>query len=226
MSRKKYSINWEDELAVSFEVDGVQYETLDDVPDDADRRRLEAMLDSSIEAEFDDPEFAEMRKETQQIGGASFEKLIVGIFTGVAVLMLMIAAVSAFFNIQRLGREESAPGVVVEMVQRRHVDEQTGNVDINYFPVVSFTAQDGKLRTIELTEGGNPPPYEAGDEVTILYEPDNPSDARIKSAGSFALMWILPGVTGTVGVSFLIAVFAVRKYLFPEPTDSQLISSQ
>jgi succinate dehydrogenase/fumarate reductase cytochrome b subunit len=54
-----------------------------------------------------------------------------------------------------------------------------------------------------------------GDEVTILYEPEYPSDARIKSFGSSALMWILPGITGILGAAFLGAVIVVQKYLFP-----------
>ena len=61
MAKKKYSINWEDDLPVSFEVDGVQYGSLEDVPDEADRLKLEAMMDSSFDAEFD-AEFEKMGK--------------------------------------------------------------------------------------------------------------------------------------------------------------------
>jgi len=214
MARKKYSINWEDDLPVSFEVNGVQYENLEDVPDEADRYRLESMLDSSMGAEFNDPEFEQMMKETQQIDSASTEKLIVRIFTGVAVLLLMIAGFSTFTTLQKLGREKSAPGVVVEVVKQRHVDIETDNVSYYYYPVVEFKAEDGKRRTIQLNEGSNPPSHDTGDEVTILYEPENPNDARIKSIGSSALMWILPGITGVLGAAFLGAVFVVQKYLF------------
>jgi len=214
MAKKKYSINWEDDLPVSFEVNGVQYEKIEDVPDEGDRRKLEAMLNSSLDAEFNDPELEKMMKETQQVDGASAEKLIVRIFTGVAVVMLLVAGISTVSILKKLGREESVPGVVVDVVKQRYVDAETDNVSYYYFPVVEFKARDGKRRTVQLNEGSNPQSHEVGDEVTVLYEPENPNDARIKSFGSSALMWILPSITGLLGAAFLGAVLVVQKYLF------------
>jgi len=214
MAKKKYSINWEDDLPVSFEVNGVQYEKIEDVPDEGDRRKLEAMLDSSLDAEFNDPELEKMMKETQQVDGASAEKLIVRIFTGVAVVMLLVAGISTVSILKKLGREESVPGVVVDVVKQRYVDAETDNVSYYYFPVVEFKARDGKRRTVQLNEGSNPQSHEVGNEVTVLYEPENPNDARIKSFGSSALMWILPSITGLLGAAFLGAVLVVQKYLF------------
>lgn len=219
MAKKRYSIDWEDDLPVSFEVNGVQYETLEDVPDEGDRRKLEAMLNSSFDADFNDAEFEQLQKETQQINGVAAEKIIVWVFTGVAALMLMIGGISTVTTLQKLGREESVPGIVVEVVERKHVDAETDNVSYYYYPVVDFKPKDGKRRTIQLNEGSNPPSQEVGDEVTILYEPEHPSDARIKSFGSSALMWILPSITGIVGFGFLGAVLVVQKYLF-SPTSA------
>ena len=59
MAKKKYSINWDDDVPVSFEVDGVEYESLDDIPDETDRIKLEAMIDSASDAEID-AEFAKV----------------------------------------------------------------------------------------------------------------------------------------------------------------------
>ncbi|MEY2818376.1 MAG: hypothetical protein RL275_1839, partial [Chloroflexota bacterium] len=202
MAKKKYSINWEDDLPVSFEVNGVQYEKIEDVPDEGDRRKLEAMLNSSLDAEFNDPELEKMMKETQQVDGASAEKLIVRIFTGVAVVMLLVAGISTISILKKLGREESVPGVVVDVVKQSYVDAETDNVSYYYYPVVEFKARDGKRRTVQLNEGSNPQSHEVGDEVTVLYEPENPNDARIKSFGSSALMWILPSITGLLGAAF------------------------
>jgi hypothetical protein len=67
-----------------------------------------------------------------------------------------------------------------------------------------------------MDEGSSSPQYEAGDEVIVLYEPDRPLEARIKSFGSSALMWILPGITGVLGIAFLGAVIVVRKLIPPE----------
>lgn len=214
MAKKKYSINWENEIPVSFEVNNVQYKSLDDIPNESDRRKLEAMLESSVDADFNDVEFEKLRKETEGIQGASIENIILRVFTGIAALLLMIAGISVYTNLQKLAREESAPGFVVEMVERQYRDAETDNVSIYYYPVVEFKSRDGKRRTIQMSEGSDPPSHEVGDEVTVLYEPDNPSDARIKSFDSSALMWILPSITGLLGISFLVAVVAVQKVLY------------
>lgn len=216
MAKKKYSINWEDDLPISFEVDGVSYENLDDIPNDKDRHKLEAMMESSFDADFD-AEFAEMNKEVQMINGPGVEKIILSVFTGVAVLMLLIAGVASANNILKINREESAPGIVVDMTKRLEYDENDFDrvIGETYYPVVEFTAKDGKRREVQLSEGSFPPAYEVGDDVTILYEPDHPLDARIQSFGSSALMWILPGITGILGIAFLCAVILVQKLMHP-----------
>lgn len=219
MARKKYSINWEDDEAVSFEVDGVTYENLDDIPDEDDRLKLEAMMDSAEDAEFD-AEFEKMGKEVEQIKGPAVEKVILTVFTGIAALMLLIAGVASFFNIQKINHEESAPGKVVDMISRReYVNEQDRVVQEYYYPVIEYISADGKRHSVQLNEGSSSPEYEKGDEVTVLYNPDRPLDARIKSFGSAALMWILPGITGILGIAFLGAVLAVRK-LMPSEEES------
>lgn len=218
MAKKKYSINWEDDLPVSYEVDGITYDSLDDVPDEKDRRKLEAMMESSFDTDFEaevEAEIAEAKKELERIDKVPVEKIVLSAFTGVAVLMLFIAGVASFNNIRKINREESASGVVVDMTKRLEYDENDFNrvVGETYYPVVEFTAIDGKRRSVQLSEGTFPPAYEVGDEVTVLYDPEHPLDARIKSFGSSALMWILPGITGTLGIVFLGAVIAVQKLM-------------
>jgi hypothetical protein len=216
MAKKKYSINWEEDIPVSFEVDGVQYESLEDVPEETDRLKLEAMMDSSFNADFD-AEFARAQKELEQVRKVPVEKIVLSVFTGVAALMLLIAGIASVSNILKINRERSAPGRVVEVVSRReYVNEQDRIVEEYYYPVVEFVAEDGRRCSVQMDEGSSLPQYEAGDEVIVLYEPDRPLEARIKSFGSSALMWILPGITGVLGIAFLGAVIVVRKLIPPE----------
>lgn len=216
---QKYSINWEDDEPVSFEVNGIQYENLDEVPDEEDRQRLEAMMNSAEDAEFD-AEFEKAWKEAKQNQGTPIEKIILPIFTGVAILMLLIAALSSISNIRKIDREESAPGRVVDVrMERSYVNQEDRVVEEFYYPVVQYVASDGKRREVKMSEGSSSPEYEVGDEVVVLYEPDHPIDARIKSLGSTALMWILPGITGILGIGFLIAVLAVVKVMSAESSD-------
>lgn len=221
MPKKKYSINWENDEPVSFEVDGVRYENIDQIPDDADREKITDMLDASLDRQFE-KEFNDFDKEFEahKKSSVNAEKLILGIFSGVAVLMLMIAATSSFRALSRLSREASAPGRVVDVVvQRTYVNEQDRIVRDYYYPVVEFTADDGRWRSVQMSEGSDYPYYEAGDEVTVRYDPEHPLDARIKSPGSDALMWILPGITGLLGLGFLGAVMVVRRFMPQTETD-------
>lgn len=213
MARKKYSINWEDDVPVSFEVNGMQFESLDDVPDEKDRLKLEAMMDSASDAEFD-AEFEKMGAQIQPADGMPIEKIILPIFSGIAALMLLIAGIASVNNILKINREESAPGRVVEMVsERSYINKEDRVVQEFYYPVVQFVANDGKRRNVKMSEGSSLPSHEVGDEVVVLYEPEHPLDARIKSLSSSAGMWILPAITGILGIGFLVAVFAVMKVI-------------
>jgi len=221
MPKKKYSINWENDEPVSFEVDGVSYESLDDIPNEVDRAKLETMMNASVEQEFEefDKEF-DKEFEAHKKTSANAEKLILGIFTGVAVLMLLIAFISSASAILKINTEESASGRVVEIVQRReYVNQQDRVVQDYYFPVVEFASSDGRHHSVQMTEGSSAPSHEVGDEVIVLYDLERPLDARIKSFGSSAFMWVLPGITGVLGLAFLGAVLAVRKLMSPEHSE-------
>lgn len=218
MAKKKYSINWENDEAVSFEVNGVTYESLDDIPNWKDRDKLAAMMQAAEEddsldenVKFNEKEFEPLRKAAED---NSMERIVLTIFTGVAVLMLVITAAATFFNFQKLSREESAPGRVVEVImEREYVNQQDRIVREFYFPVVQFTAEDGKRREVKISEGSDPPSYEVGDEVTVMYDPEHPLDARIRSFASSAFMWTLPVITGILGLAFGGGVLLVRKVM-------------
>jgi hypothetical protein len=226
--QKKYSINWKNDEPVSFEVDGVSYESLDQIPDEDDREKLTAMMDASWDQQFEkefqdfDKEFKKDWEENKK-SSINVEKLILGVFTGVAVLMLGIAAISAWSAVSKMSKEQSAPGRVVDMVvQREYINEQDRVTRDYYYPVVEFTSRDGRRHSTRMSEGSQSQFYEVGDEVTVRYNPDHPLDARIKSAGSDALMWILPGITGVLGLGFLGAVLAVHKFMPPEEVQNEL----
>jgi hypothetical protein len=168
--------------------------------------------------DFDiDPEIAKAQKELETIEKFPVEKVVLSVFTGIAVILLLVAGIASFSNIKKINREQSIPGTVVDMVTRPQYDEEDQDRVIGeiHYPVVEFVVND-KRYTVELNEGSELPLYEIGDEVTILYEPENPQDARIKSVGSSALMWVLPSITGILGIGFLVAVIVVRRVIMTE----------
>ena len=216
MPKKKYSINWENDEAQSFEVNGVTYESLDDVPDLKDRDKLAAMLHASLEddfeeVKFDEKEFEELRKSAED---PTMERWVLGGFTAIAVIMLLVTIFSIFSNIQKILKEENVPGMVVDVVKRRElINEENDIVRDFYYPVIEFVPSDGHKRSLQVNEGSDSPFYEKGDEITVLYDPEHPLDARIKSASSNALMWVLPSITGILGIAFAGAVLVVKKVM-------------
>ena len=221
MAKKNYSIHWENDEPVSFEVDGVVYESLDHIPDEADREKLTVMMDASLDESFEnefkdfDKEF-EKEWEAHKKTSATAEKVIRSVFTGVAVIMLVIAVVSSASAILKMNREESTPGLIVEIIERReYVNEQDRVVQDYYYPVVEFVSADGRSHTVQMNEGSSAPQHEVGEEVTMLYNPERPLEARIKSLGSSALLWVLPGITGIMGLAFFGAVIVVQKLMTP-----------
>jgi hypothetical protein len=216
MAKKKYSINWENDEPSSFEVDGVTYNSLNDIPDWKDKDKLSAMVVAASEDDFEEVKLDE--KEIEELQKAAddptMERWVLGGFTAIAVIALLITVFSTFSNIQKIGKEESTPGRVVDVITRREVvDPQNNIVRDYYYPVIEFVALDGHKRTVQVSEGSDSAFYEKGDEVTVAYDPEHPLDARIKSAGSSALMWILPSITGILGIAFAGAVFVVRKVM-------------
>lgn len=218
MARKKYSINWENGEAQSFEVNGVTYQRLEEVPGQKDRDKLAAILQAAQEDEafdedvkFNEAEFERLRKEAED---PTMERWVLGGFSVIAAVMLVIAVVSTFLNIQKLSSEESVPGIVVDVsVEPVVVDEVNRIVRDFYFPVVQYTPHDGRRREVKMSEGSGSPYYESGDQVTVAYDPDHPLDARIRSFDSSALMWILPSITGILGIAFAAAVMVVRRVM-------------
>jgi len=213
---KKYSINWENDEPVSFEVDGQTYDSLDDVPNEKDRDKLAAMVQTASEDDFEDVKFDQKEFEELQkaADNPTMERWVLGGFTAIAVVMLLVTVISTFFNVQKIAREQSAPGRIVDVVVRRElINEENDIVREFYYPVVEFVAIDGHKRTVQMSEGSDSAYYEKGNEIIVRYDPEHPLDARIKSAGSNALMWILPVITGILGIAFAGAVIVVKKVM-------------
>jgi hypothetical protein len=211
MANKKYAVHWEEGKATSFEIDGQSYASLDQIPSPKDVRKLKAILAAARQDDDVQPEVAKARTKKNVL---TMENMVLNGFTGIAVLMLLIAAISTFRAIATITSQKSAPGRVVDMVVRREYENvQDRIVREYYFPVVEFTADDGRRRSVQTSIGSDSPGYEKGDEVTVLYDPQHPLDAQIKSFGSSAMLWILPGITGILGVCFMGAVLIVQRVM-------------
>lgn len=100
-----------------------------------------------------------------------------------------------------IANAETAQGTVVELIASRS-DKST-----TYRPVITFTTKEGKQTEFTSSAGSNPPSYNQGEKVTVLYDPKNPVKADINS---FSSLWLGAIIVGFIGfVFFLIGVFSV-----------------
>jgi hypothetical protein len=92
----------------------------------------------------------------------------------------------------------SADGTVVDLVESVSTDSD-GRRSRTYRPVVEFAPASGAVRTFTSSSGSSPPAYDVGERVTVLYDPQNTHDARLK--GTFSL-WGVAIILGGIGLVF------------------------
>ena len=93
---------------------------------------------------FSEKEFEELRKSAED---PTMERWVLGGFTAIAVIMLLVTIFSIFNNIQKILKEESVPGMVVDVVKRRElINEENDIVRDFYYPVIEFVPSDGHKR--------------------------------------------------------------------------------
>lgn len=223
--KKKYSINVESDQVVSVEVDGVKYDSIDQIPGPEDREKITLLMADDETAEDDEPDWAKemdnMDMDMPEVDEDKMSKVMFGIFFGIAMLLLIISAVSGFFTYRSLGKEQITDGRVVDMVRRT---DSNGND--YYYPVVQFTIPDQGSRTVQTAEGSWPPSYQKGDRVTVAYNTDQPNQARIKSVEGAILNWLATMITGGLGAIFLVVSFLVYRFTRPEtkPAEVSIVS--
>jgi hypothetical protein len=96
-------------------------------------------------------------------------------------------------------------GTIVNLVPQR--DEE--NDSTNYAPVFAFAAVDGKTYTVESGVATNPPGFELGQVVQILYEKSNPAGAKL---ASFWQLWFVTVLCSSIGVFFSVAGYFLLCY--------------
>jgi hypothetical protein len=76
-------------------------------------------------------------------------------------------------------------GTVIEMDES---DSGEGGCCV-YSPVIEFVANNDQTYTFEGDNASDPPAYEVGEEVSVLYDPANPDTAQINK---WTERWLMP----------------------------------
>lgn len=112
---------------------------------------------------------------------------------------LLAAGVATFIHTMRfVAGAERATGTVIDL------DSRTDSDGVTFYPVVRFTTAEGRTVEFVSSSGSSPPSESVGDEVEVLYDPDDPTDAQLSG---FFHLWLWPLVLGPLGI--LVGFFAL-----------------
>lgn len=91
---------------------------------------------------------------------------------------------------------QAVKGTVIEMVYRR---KSTSNRGGGYLAIYQFRTIDGKKIKAKDSLSRNPPQFQVGQEIDVLYNPENPHNARINK---WLNLYFLPVLLGGLGLLF------------------------
>ncbi|MFI8962166.1 DUF3592 domain-containing protein [Streptomyces sp. NPDC053493] len=135
-----------------------------------------------------------------EVRGRRARRWVAGGLIAFGALFSGIGLVLAGVSVSYLTDGERAPGTVVALEWEEHGGGsrkgRTGDEPVAH-PVVAFTPAGGSPTRFREFTGSNPPAYEVGERVEVLYRPDSPEDARIDG---FAALWLLPLIFGGIGL--------------------------
>lgn len=113
---------------------------------------------------------------------------------GIGVLLIGVAAWSLKNSLQLRRDGLRAPGEVIDLIRKQDSDG-----DITWAPLFRFTTASGREIDIVSSISSSPAAYDIGDTVTMLYDPDKPSRARVDGVLS---LWGTAIIVGGLGLLF------------------------
>lgn len=122
-------------------------------------------------------------------------------------IVAVASGLYSFFNTEEFTATAArADGKVVEMVRSSSRSYDDGGP--TYAPRFAFHTPDGELWTILAKVGTNPPAFDVGDKIPVLYQTNDPAHARIDSATQLWLWPIILSVAGAIALAIgSVAIF-------------------
>ena len=112
----------------------------------------------------------------------------------------LLALIGVFLFIRTrifIGNAQEAKGTVIQMVYSR-TSSSSGSGG-GYAPVYQFKTLDGQNIVIQDSLSSNPPRFQVGQEIDVLYESGNPQKARINK---WMNLYFVPVLLGGMGLIF------------------------
>lgn len=149
--------------------------------------------------------------------------IIIGvIFAPIGIILLVSCALTTMGSVHFRATAAQTTGTIVDsrsQLDCNNSSRRNSGCTTTFYPVVRYHAADGRQITFESNSGSNRPP-QVGQQVTVLYQKDDPQAARLDS---FAAFWLAPLVTGGLGLVFTgVGVTLVGLYLRRRRLDAWL----
>lgn len=119
----------------------------------------------------------------------------IGLFI-VAAVLLGVGGWLAAGTLEFTRRAASAPGTVIELVTSR--GSKGGTL---YSPIVRWEPLEGEPRTLRSRTASSPAAFDVGEQVTVLYDPEDPAEARLEA---FTELWLPATALGGMGTLLLL----------------------
>lgn len=132
-----------------------------------------------------------------------FFRVFGSIFGGIGSIFAITGIIVAVNTRSFVVTSVKAPGTVTSFIRSSKV----------HYPVVKFTPSSGDPITFESNSGSNPPAFKQGQQVEVLYNPQQPSSAMINSWGE---LWLLPIIFTAMGSLFLLIGGIALMSSFPQ----------
>lgn len=126
------------------------------------------------------------------------------VFTLVGLATIGLSVYLGMERAEFLETAVTASGKVTELIESRSDDSYV------YYPMVQFTVPGSdRAVTFRHDTGSNPPSYRVGEDVSVLYDPQNPGNAII-DGGLFN--WMATGISSLLGFVFTAAGISTFKH--------------
>jgi hypothetical protein len=134
---------------------------------------------------------------------------VIFVIVGIGVVIASVRGLARAHRFERTAQRTNA--LVTDLRWKQTGGGSSSSSSRVAYPVLRFELPDGRSVEAESTFGSNPPPARDGDTVTVLYDPADPTDARVEgflSSGRLhAVVGLLIGLAFTIGGSVLTGVF-------------------
>ena len=123
-------------------------------------------------------------------------------------------AYAAYINWQLDQNGATTSGTVVRLAES---DSSEGGCCV-YSPVIEFVASNDQTHSFEGDTASDPPAYEVGEEVSVLYDPANPDSAQINK---WSERWLFPVIIipAMLLSALIVNFFLVRAFRRNEAID-------